>query len=46
MGDLKVAVDILQEFIKLEDEKQQRAVQSKKEEKAVADAVVNKVRLS
>lgn len=43
MSDLRMGAAILKETIDLENEKQDRAERSKKEEKSAAEAVANKV---
>ncbi|KAJ7095419.1 hypothetical protein B0H15DRAFT_112395 [Mycena belliarum] len=46
MVNLRIGADMLREVIALESDKQARAVHSKKEEKAVADAAAEKIRLA
>ncbi|KAJ7498889.1 hypothetical protein FB451DRAFT_13759 [Mycena latifolia] len=46
MDNLRIGADMLREAIALESDKQARAAQSKKEEKAVADAAAEKIRLA
>lgn len=46
MDDLKIGTAILQHFVQLETEKEERAALAKKSEKAVAEAAAEKVKLA
>ena len=43
MADLRIGAAILKDFVELEDKKREAAEQSKKAEKAAAEAAANKV---
>jgi hypothetical protein len=46
MDDLKIGAAILQHFVQLETEREERAALAKKSEKAVAEAAAEKVKLA